>query len=603
MRKIFTLFAAIGMLCATMPVQAQSVQHDSHTGLYYVAINSNDAKIVAGDYSNLYEVEISDGKINGLNIVEIADGAFKNCQYLAVFDLEGTAEGFVVGEEAFAGCNSLEIAIINNCSVIKKKAFMGCTMIDGDGLYNVTTVGDSAFVGCTNFAVHWFTAGSDQTLTSIGAYAFAGTKFGLGNNAFLGSKNKSLHIGEHAFKDCSGAHEIFCKFATLTYDGDKSPLDDIKDSIQHISLSDNHQSIPAKFFAGLSNAVFTIANDAYLSNLTTIGDSAFAGCTTLNNAALNHIFGSKLATIGADAFSGCNAITTLTLPASVTTIGDRAFAGLSNLSQITANMATPPAINANVFNNCGNLGNIKLKVSNDNYDAYKAANVWKNFKVVRQSGLWEIAFSGHDVDHATIQVLNAATDEVLDEEQIPDGTTVKFVVTPDAGYHVRETPSAMQITEDKYINIDIYSLAYRQRFIAEKIKDSNNNYIEVGTIQYKKNGVDFETEGYTVYEYGTILQVTAVPKPGYIFSHWKEDNSTNQTRSFSFAYDFTNGYYYDYTFRYYAPDRTAIFIPDPTATSIDNATTSIKAVKRIVNGQMVIEKNGKLYNALGAEVR
>ena len=41
--------------------------------------------------------------------------------------------------------------------------------------------------------------------------------------------------------------------------------------------------------------------------------------------------------------------------------------------------------------------------------------------------------------------------------------------------------------------------------------------------------------------------------------------------------------------------------PDPTA--IDNTNAEAKAVKHIVNGQLLIEKNGKFYNALGAEVK
>ena len=42
---------------------------------------------------------------------------------------------------------------------------------------------------------------------------------------------------------------------------------------------------------------------------------------------------------------------------------------------------------------------------------------------------------------------------------------------------------------------------------------------------------------------------------------------------------------------------------DDTTTAIDNANAEVKAVKHIVNGQLVIEKNGVLYNAQGAVVR
>ena len=43
--------------------------------------------------------------------------------------------------------------------------------------------------------------------------------------------------------------------------------------------------------------------------------------------------------------------------------------------------------------------------------------------------------------------------------------------------------------------------------------------------------------------------------------------------------------------------------PDPEESAIENISGSTKAVKRIVNGQLVIEHNGKFYNALGAEVK
>jgi hypothetical protein len=35
--------------------------------------------------------------------------------------------------------------------------------------------------------------------------------------------------------------------------------------------------------------------------------------------------------------------------------------------------------------------------------------------------------------------------------------------------------------------------------------------------------------------------------------------------------------------------------------AVENVDASQKAVKRIVNGQLVIEKNGVLYNVLGAQ--
>ena len=41
----------------------------------------------------------------------------------------------------------------------------------------------------------------------------------------------------------------------------------------------------------------------------------------------------------------------------------------------------------------------------------------------------------------------------------------------------------------------------------------------------------------------------------------------------------------------------------PSTTAVDNTVAAPKATKRIVSGQVIIEKNGKFYNALGTEVK
>ncbi len=46
-----------------------------------------------------------------------------------------------------------------------------------------------------------------------------------------------------------------------------------------------------------------------------------------------------------------------------------------------------------------------------------------------------------------------------------------------------------------------------------------------------------------------------------------------------------------------------IYVEASSPTALDNTNASAKAVKRIVDGQLVIEREGKLYNALGAEMK
>ena len=608
MKKIFTLFALAAMTALALQY------YDTSSKLNYELDETAKTAIIVNhsSYATLVEPTIPQKiKYNNedYSVIAIGDAAFKNCTSLETIDNSFTLD--YIGEEAFAGCSSLVICALK-VREIKKKAFVGCTSFYEDGVPDGTEiVGDSAFAGCSTIDIHWFFASNRETLNSVGANAFEGCGFNSTFTLQLGYyKVKQLHIGENAFKNCNGIKTIVIS-SNITFDGNVSPFDGMKDQLDEVRLSDSLTTISAKLFAGMSNTSITtvaaIGNGigVALNELQTIGDSAFAGCAALNNVSINNLFGSSLTTIGADAFNGCSAVTAFALPASLATIGDRAFAGMSNLAQITANMTTPPAINANVFNNCGTLSSIKLKVSDADYNTYKAANVWKELKVLRLSGLWSIYFGGHDINKATVKVLNAANDEELDETQITNGTTVKFEVTTEDGYLCRTIPEPMQITEDAYINIDIYAVTYRQNY-----RLSGNGH---GTIEFKKNGVDLPLDlingyYYLVFEYGTQLQLTAVPAPGYRFVQWS-NGLTQPQRPLTYTSGPSQSSISDqnfdpsnYTYRHKLSDITALFEEDP-ATGIDNIAAEGKAVKRIVNGQMVIEKNGKLYNALGAEVR
>ena len=88
-----------------------------------------------------------------------------------------------------------------------------------------------------------------------------------------------------------------------------------------------------------------------------------------------------------------------------------------------------------------------------------------------------------------------------------------------------------------------------------------------------------------------------------IHREWKTAehvNLVNSGRNFSLAVDETGDY--TFTWNYTTLDMTVDF-PNTTPTVVVNADSAAKVVKRIVNGQLVIEKNGVRYNALGAEIR
>jgi len=59
----------------------------------------------------------------------------------------------------------------------------------------------------------------------------------------------------------------------------------------------------------------------------------------------------------------------------------------------------------------------------------------------------------------------------------------------------------------------------------------------------------------------------------------------------------------DYTFKYDEEKNELTVIFPGGTTTIDNAEVSDKAVKKLVNGQLIIEKNGKTYTVTGLQIR
>ena len=96
------------------------------------------------------------------------------------------------------------------------------------------------------------------------------------------------------------------------------------------------------------------------------------------------IIGDGVTTIGGSAFSYCSSLTSLTIPNSITDIGSSAFSGCKNVKQITVEAVTPPECSINTFDGV-NTKECKLFVPKNSIDAYKKANGWKEFFLIKGS--------------------------------------------------------------------------------------------------------------------------------------------------------------------------------------------------------------------------
>ncbi|MCR4664648.1 MAG: leucine-rich repeat protein, partial [Paludibacteraceae bacterium] len=137
--------------------------------------------------------------------------------------------------------------------------------------------------------------------------------------------------------------------------------------------------IEANAFEGCTN-LQSVNGGSRLCPVTVIAEEAFLDCTNLRVIQLSNM----LQSIQKNAFKNCYKLERITLPAELLNIGDFAFAN-SGLKMLANNSTTPQIIKANVFNGV-DLSKCTLYVPKGCKEAYKAADVWKNFGHILEPG-------------------------------------------------------------------------------------------------------------------------------------------------------------------------------------------------------------------------
>ncbi len=362
--------------------------------------------------TGLTSIEIPSG------VTSIGEGAFYDCKGLTSIEIPSGVTS--IDNSAFGDCIGLtSIVIPSGVTSIGHSAFWGCENLKK--VYNCSSLtltkgsSDDGYVACYAWAVYNNCQfDGDYVITYVNDLPYVCGYLGQETELTLPA---TYDIGDLAFYGCSGLTSIVIP-DDMESIGDYAFCDCT--SLTSIEMPDYVFSIGEGAFYGCSgltkieipSSVESIGNVAFCgctgltsieipNSVESIGVLAFEGCTgTLiincdiedyevtggvigpfwsDGAQFSEvILGEEVNKVGQYAFSGVHSMKSLTIGSNVNDIGSYAFDGCTGLTSIYCNAINPPACSFGVFD-MNTQKNCTLYVPSGSVDAYKAANVWKDF--------------------------------------------------------------------------------------------------------------------------------------------------------------------------------------------------------------------------------
>ena len=309
--------------------------------------------------------------IGNPKLTSIPDGAFSCCSNLENIDLSLCTS---VGSAAFYQCSKLQSVNISKCTYIGGSAFDGCSSMTEVDLSACKEFGFNAFSGCTKLE------------KVIGLENIKS----IPNGAFRETALKSVNlpvcttIGSSAFYGCSSLQSVELPVCV---------------SIDDQDTYDNGGAF--KYCTSLTNL--------NLPQCTTVGSSAFYGCCSLQSVDLP-----KVESINSNAFWG-SGITKVSLPETLKSMGYNCF---DKVKEYTFN-GTHPAVFYKDSGSAFSCASYIIRVPESAIDAYKTADVWKNYA----DKIFSIS------DQLDYDVTTTAMDNQSGLEQAIGATNMKKVVS------------------------------------------------------------------------------------------------------------------------------------------------------------------------------
>lgn len=299
-----------------------------------------------GAFSGDYEV------INLPNTIRVIDDTAFSGTKLSSMILPNSVVS--LGAAAFMGCTSLSsVTLPSSIKTIEHQTFDGCTSLSTITLPNsITSIEHSVFHNCTSLS----SISLPNSITSIGGSAFEGC-ISLSNVII---PNSITSLNSNTFRGCT--------------------------NLSSITLPESITNIGSGVFRDCSS-LSTINLPSSVSN---IGKSAFVGCEKLLSVHVNDITGwygidfenqsANPLYNGGNLYHNGKLVSNVVIPANIKELKNT-FCGCVNVfDAVTSYADNPPAISGWEFNDY----TIPLYVPKGSVLNYKAANVWRNFVIIRE---------------------------------------------------------------------------------------------------------------------------------------------------------------------------------------------------------------------------
>ena len=539
------------------------------------------------------------------NVTQIGSGAFNGCIGLRSIIIPNNITS--IEESTFSGCTALgSIKMPPTVTSIKDKAFYNCNSLALDTLpASITNIGREAFAGCNSLAV----VNIPPSLTTIGENAFADcisiAKVGISDLAawckisFANSQANPLFYARNlyynnelltdlvipngvtvlkdwTFNNCSSIKSVYIpntvkNLASTSFTGcsnitsvewhgkaindyasaASAPFYSSRSKISSFVFGEEVEHIPAYLCNGMSK----INSLAFPSYLKTIGDYSFKDLTKIKQINIPN----EVETIGAHAFDSCIFVTSIYLGYNVEEIGDYAFKGCIRVNDITSMNTTTPVVYENTLSSISNYAYLFVPAGSKR--TYQLDPYWGRFDLR----------------------------EIVSEEATLRNDSVIVEANDDNAIFTWPTDTAaesytLQITKDGEV---FCTLVFNEngQLTGIAFAPSRDGTATAPAATLSVAGMSF-----------TVTGLNSASK--YAYSLAVADDNSQELVSYHGEFA-TTGYQGEIT-PGGEPER-----PGGEVTSIEqqNHQSSIINHKLIKDGQLFIERNGKIYNAQGARVR